>query len=51
MADTPAEAPQPIGPDIAPVPSEAPYPEIVPDPSPMESPASPDTPDNGRPYA
>ena len=52
MSDTPdpGVTPDPIGPDIDPAPSEAPYPEITPDPSPSEAPMNPSFPDDGRPY-
>ncbi len=46
----PGETPDPIGPDIDPGPSEAPYPEIETTPSPSEAPMSPGLPDDGRPY-
>ncbi len=53
MADTPdpGRSPEPQGPDVTPAPAEAPYPEITPDPSPVEAPATPGVPDDGRPYA
>lgn len=46
----PGDVPQPLGPEVDPAPSEAPFPEITPNPSPSEAPPSPAYPDNGRPY-
>jgi hypothetical protein len=52
LSETPPPAdPKPTEPLYDPGPDPAPYPEITPDPYPAETPPSPATPDDGRPYA
>lgn len=49
-APIPGEVPQPTGPNVDPTPSETPFPEIMPNPSPSEAPQTPSFPDTGQPY-
>ena len=47
---SPATTPDPIGPEINPIPPETPLPEVTPGFPPSEAPENPAFPDNGRPY-